>query len=71
LRYGEDFVLLGKGETVLRGKFDRLVDIGTFCGMEKNMEKKTIPTADYDSSKKTEECGIFQTFGFLGAIFTR
>jgi len=71
LRYDEDFVLLGKGETVLRDKTDRLTDISTCYGMEKNVDKTTIPNTDYDRSKKTEECGIFQPFGFLGAIFTR
>jgi hypothetical protein len=69
LRYGEDFVLLAKGETVLQGMFDRLIDIDTCYGMEKNVDKTTIPTTDYNRSKKTEECGIFQPFGLLGAIF--
>jgi hypothetical protein len=69
LRYGEDFVLCGKGETVLRGKINRLIDIGTWCGMEKNVNKTTIPTTDCEGSKKTEECALFQTFGLLGAIF--
>jgi hypothetical protein len=40
-------------------------------GMERNVDKTTIPTADYDRSKKTEECGMFQLFGLLGAILTR
>jgi len=38
--------------------------------MEKNVEKETIPTTDYDKSKKTEECGIRQELVWLGAIFT-
>jgi hypothetical protein len=38
LRCGDEFVLLGKGETVLWGKIDRLADIGTCYGMEKNVE---------------------------------
>jgi len=71
LRYGEDFVLLAKGETVLWGKIGRVIDIGTGYGMEKNKAKTTIPTIDYDRTNKTEECGIFQPFGLLGAIFTR
>jgi len=71
LRYGEDFVLLGKGETVLHGMIVRLIVIGTCYGMEKNVDMKTIPTTDYDKSKKTEEWGIFQPFVLLGAIFTR
>jgi len=71
LRYGEDFVLLGKGEAVLQSMIDRLIDIGICYGMEMDVEKATIPTTDYDRSKKTEECGIFQTYWLLGAIFTR
>jgi len=39
-------------------------------GMEKNVDKTTIPTTAYDKSQKTEECGIFRPFGLLGAIFT-
>ena len=71
MRYREDFVLLGKGETVLGGMIDRLIDIGTCYGIEKNVDKTTIHITDYDRSKKTEECGIFQPFGLLRAIFTR
>jgi hypothetical protein len=58
-------VLLAKGETVLRGEIDRLNGIGTGCGMEKKVEKTTIPAADYDGSNKTEECGIFELFWLL------
>ena len=65
LRYGDEFLLLAKGENVLQGKIDRLIDIGLCYGMEKNMRKTTIPTTDYDSSKKTEECGMFQPFDCL------
>jgi hypothetical protein len=71
LRYGKDFVLLAKGQTVVWGKIDRVIDIVTGYGMEKNKAKTTIPTVDYDRTKKTEECEIFQSFGLLGAIFTR
>jgi hypothetical protein len=71
LRYGDDFVLLVNGETVQQGNISRLNNIGTCYGMERNGDKATIPTSDYDRSKKTEECGIFQPFGLLGAIFTR
>jgi len=31
--------------------------------------KTTIPNTGYDRSKETKECGIFQPFGLLGAIF--
>ena len=71
LRYGEHFVLLVKGESVLQGKIDRLIDIDMCYGMEKDVDKITIPTTYYDGSKKTENCGIFQPFGLIGAIITR
>ena len=35
------------------------------------MDKIIIRYTDYDGSKKTENCGIFQTFGRLGAILSR
>jgi len=65
LRYDEEFVLLTKGENVLQGMIDRLIDIGTCCGMEMSVDRTTVPITDYDRSKKTEECGIFQTLGCL------
>ena len=71
MRYGDDFVLLGKGETVLQSMIDRLTDIGTCCGMERNVHKATIPTTYYERSQKTEGCGVFQPLRLLGAIFTR
>ena len=53
---------------MLQGKIDRLIDIGTWYGMEMNVDKTTILSTDYVGSKKTVECGIFQLFGLLGAI---
>jgi hypothetical protein len=38
--------------------------------MERNVDKATITTTNYDRSKEAEECALFQTFGLLGAIFT-
>lgn len=70
MRYGDDFVLLAKGENMLEGMTDIVIYIGTCCGMEKNVDKKTIPTTDHDRSKKTEECGIFQPFVLFGVTFT-
>ena len=55
---------------MLQGKIDRLIDIGTCYGMEKNLDKTTIPKTDYDKSKKTEECRIFELFVLPGAILT-
>jgi len=36
-----------------------------------NVDKTTISTTEYDRSKKTEKCGIFQPFVLLGTIFAR
>jgi hypothetical protein len=56
LRYDEEFILLAKGETALQGMIDRLINIGTCYGMEKNSDKTFIHTRVYDRSKKTEVC---------------
>jgi hypothetical protein len=66
LRYGEDFVLLAKGKTVLQGKIDALIFIGTCYGTEKNVDKTTIRTADCDRSKKLKNVEYFNRFGCLG-----
>jgi len=71
LRYGDEFVLLARGEIVLQGKIDRLIGIGKRYGMERNVDKATIRTTEYDRSNKTEECVLFQPFVFLGGIITR
>ena len=54
----------------MQGKIDRLIGIGTCYGMEKNVDK-TSTLLQIMINKKTEHCGIFQTFGMLCAIFTR
>jgi len=57
---------------VLQGMTDnRLTEIESCYGIEMNVEKlqgnenlkATIPTTDYERSKPTGECGIFQLFG--------
>ena len=35
------------------------------------MDKTTIRSTGYNRSNKTEECGIFEPFGLLVAVFTR
>ena len=42
LIHGDDFVLLGEGETVLQGKIDSLIEIGTCCGIEGNVHKTKV-----------------------------
>ena len=48
LRYGDEFVLLAKAETVQQGMIDGLNYIGTCYRMEKNLDKATIPSRDYE-----------------------
>ena len=48
LRYGNDFVLLAKAETVQQCMIDGLNDIGTCYRMEKNLDKTTIPSRNYE-----------------------
>jgi len=38
MKYADDLVLLAKGETVLQGMIDRLIEIGGRCGWERNVE---------------------------------
>ena len=64
-------MLLAKEEMVLQYMVDRLVEIGRCCRMEMNVEetkvmrisRQTSPIQDYDRSKTTGKCGIFQSFG--------
>jgi len=55
---------------VLQDVVDRLVEIGRCYRMEMNVEKtkvmrilrQTSPLQDYDRSKTTGKCGMFQLF---------
>jgi hypothetical protein len=70
VKYVDDLVLPAKEEAVPQGMIDRLIKIARRYGMEMNVEQKygnenlkaTIPNTDYDRSKTTGECGIFQLF---------
>jgi hypothetical protein len=63
-------VLLDKEEMVLQDAVDRLVEIGRCYRMEMNVAKtkvmgisrQTSPVQDYDRSKTSGKCGIFQLF---------
>jgi len=63
-------VLLAKEEMVLQDMVDRLVEIGRCYRMEINVGKtkvmrisrQTSPVQDYDRSKTTGKCEIFQLF---------
>jgi hypothetical protein len=56
---------------VLQGILNRLIETGKCNGMEMNFGKNysnddlkaTISHTDYERSKTTAECGIFQLFG--------
>jgi len=68
VKYTEDILLLAKKETVIWGVIDRLTEIRRRYGLEMNVEKNegnenlkaTTSDTDYDISKTTAECGIFQ-----------
>ena len=39
MKYADDLVLLGEGETVLQGMIDRLIEIGGRFGMERTWKE--------------------------------
>jgi hypothetical protein len=40
VKYADDLVLLAKADMVLQGMIKRMIEIGSFCGMEINVEKE-------------------------------
>ena len=42
VKYADDLVLIAKEETVLQGMMDNLIEIGSFYGMEMNVEKTKV-----------------------------
>ena len=40
VKYADNFVLMAKEETVVKGMIDKLIAIGSFYGMEMNVEKQ-------------------------------
>ena len=63
-------MLLAKEEKVLQGITDRTTEVGRCHGMEMNVDKSMtlrIPKqpfpVDYDRSKTTGQCGIFELYG--------
>ena len=42
VKYADDLVLMPKEETVLQGMIDKLIETGTYCGMEMNVEKTKV-----------------------------
>jgi hypothetical protein len=68
VKYADDLVVLAKGETVLQGMIDKLIETGRCYGMEMNVGgggrsnehfKTTIPSKNNDRPKTTREYGIF------------
>jgi hypothetical protein len=60
VKYANDSVLSTKEETVSATGYDRLSDIGKTCGMEMRFSRHPPPSADYNRSKPTGKCRIFQ-----------
>jgi hypothetical protein len=42
VKYADDLVLLAKGEMALQDMIGKLIEIGTFCGMEIDVEKTKV-----------------------------
>ena len=42
MKYADNFVLLGKEETVIQGTMDRLAEVGRYNGIERNVEKTKV-----------------------------
>jgi hypothetical protein len=42
VKYADNFVLLGKEETVIQGTMDRLAEVGRYNGIEINVEKTKV-----------------------------
>jgi hypothetical protein len=60
VKYGNDFVLSAKEETMSATGYARLTDTGKTCGMEMRFSRHPPPSAEYDRSKPRGKCGIFQ-----------
>ena len=60
-----NFVLLGKGKTVLQGKIDRLIDIVMCYGIERNVEKTTILLQIMINQRKLKNVEFFNCLGCL------
>jgi hypothetical protein len=79
VKYAEESVLLTKKSTVLHGIIQKLTETGRCHEMEINVGrgggdsgnmnlKGNIPIRDYDGSKTTSECGLFQPLGWRNVI---
>ena len=42
VKYADDLVLMSKEETVQQGMIDKLIETGSWYGMEMNMEKTKV-----------------------------
>jgi hypothetical protein len=68
-------VLLAKEETVLQDTIDRLIEIGTFHGMEINVEKTMVMGISRELSPLhfmvgEKQLGNMEYFNYLGSIVT-
>jgi len=72
LKYADGLVLCTNEEVVPQGVVERLIDIGSCCGMETNVEetkvmrmpRQTILYTDYDRSSTAGVCGMLQLSGW-------
>ena len=66
VKYADDLVLMAKEEMVLQGIIDKLIEIGSCCGMEMNVEKTKVmrisrqpsPVTIMIDQKQLEKCGM-------------
>ena len=67
VKYADDLVLMVKGETVLQGMIDKIIEIGRCYGMEMNVKKTKVmkisrqpsPVTIMIEQRTTGQCGIF------------
>ena len=68
-------VLMAKEETVLQGMIDKLIEIGSFYGMEMNVEKTKVMRISRQPSPVTimidqKQLENVECFKYLGSILT-
>ena len=75
VKYGDDLVLMAKEETVQHGKIDKLIEIGSCCGMEMNAKKTKLIRISKQPSPVTimidqKQLENVECFKYLGGILT-
>ena len=75
VKYADDLVLMAKGETVLQGMIDKLIETGRYYGMEMNVEKTKVMRISRQSSPVTitidqKQLENVKCFNYLGSMLT-